>query len=366
MLRAVAAGGTLASTRATEAFTTSASSDVFDEALELLKGRGPEYGGGLANHGPMAAEALVALGRTDAVVPWVSAYRRRLDVLPAAWKPLTEADWRAALGDPRHAGDWARFFEAQLAEKPWPEVVDTWVARLAPGLVAAATHGTIRTGHAVRALAARDTPTRRQELAAGLGYWATHFQTLPSAAGGVTANLTAREALPRVPVVPPDQQGHGFITDRLRPLANLPAFASIIDLLDTSGDPSRVLSDITRAFAGVYLTNAGTATIAFVHTVTGPSSLRLMLPYLSPATAHSALRYAWQAAAGMYAAHARPDGPAPADLPNVLDVEGLTAEAVDAGDEHAIKFTEACLREHKVAPAPEFLAAARDACPRLG
>jgi hypothetical protein len=46
-------------------------------------------------------------------------------------------------------------------------------------------------------------------------------------------------------------------------------------------------------------------------------------------------------------------------------VGGLIAEAVDTGDEHAIKFTEACLREHRVAPAPEFLAAARDACPRL-
>ena len=27
-----------------------------DEALELLEGSGPEYTGGLSNHGPMAAE----------------------------------------------------------------------------------------------------------------------------------------------------------------------------------------------------------------------------------------------------------------------------------------------------------------------
>ena len=37
---------------------------TFDEALECLRGAGSEVAGGVApNHGPMAAEALVALGR---------------------------------------------------------------------------------------------------------------------------------------------------------------------------------------------------------------------------------------------------------------------------------------------------------------
>ncbi|WP_455287494.1 hypothetical protein [Cupriavidus necator] len=36
---------------------------TFDEALERLRGTGSEIaGGGAPNHGPMAAEALVALG----------------------------------------------------------------------------------------------------------------------------------------------------------------------------------------------------------------------------------------------------------------------------------------------------------------
>ena len=47
-----------------------------DEALELLEGTGPEYSGGLANHGPMAAEALIALSRPEAVVPWVKSIAR--------------------------------------------------------------------------------------------------------------------------------------------------------------------------------------------------------------------------------------------------------------------------------------------------
>jgi hypothetical protein len=46
-------------------------SHVFDEALERLRGTGTEVGGrGAPNHGPMAAEALTALGRDDDVVGW--------------------------------------------------------------------------------------------------------------------------------------------------------------------------------------------------------------------------------------------------------------------------------------------------------
>ncbi|MCI0614926.1 hypothetical protein L0244_18190, partial [bacterium] len=42
---------------------SSNSEDVMDEALEMLAATGPEYQGGLANHGPMASEALIAMGR---------------------------------------------------------------------------------------------------------------------------------------------------------------------------------------------------------------------------------------------------------------------------------------------------------------
>ena len=44
-------------------------------------------------------------------------------------------------------------------------------------------------------------------------------------------------------------------------------------------------------------------------------------------------------------------------------VEDLIDSAVATGDEHAIKFTEACLREHALNPKPVYLAAARDEPP---
>jgi hypothetical protein len=43
----------------------------------------------------------------------------------------------------------------------------------------------------------------------------------------------------------------------------------------------------------------------------------------------------------------------------------LVDMAVAHGDEHAIKFTEACLRPHTMNPSPAYLAAARNALDML-
>src|SRR5215471_20695192 len=94
-----------------------------DEALERLQGTSTEVsGGGDPNHGPMAAEALVALGRDDVVVNWADRYRRKLDVMPAATLPIAVNTWREALGQIGQIGDWSVFFRAQLVDAPWRTV----------------------------------------------------------------------------------------------------------------------------------------------------------------------------------------------------------------------------------------------------
>ena len=59
--------------------------------------------------------------------------------------------------------------------------------RLSPALIAAATHGLIRTSHAVRSLGVSDTPQRLHELAEGLGFWAARYHLLPGTPTGGTA-----------------------------------------------------------------------------------------------------------------------------------------------------------------------------------
>jgi len=363
---AFAAAGALRPRVSEPAATNTRSDDALEAALERLAPTGPEFAGGLANHGPMAAEALVKMDRPEAVEPWVEAYRRRLNPLPSPREPIRSAEWADALGKADRLGDWIAFFQRQLEEDPWAEVLAVWAERLAPGLVAAATHGIIRTGHAVRGLARKDTRVRRHELAEGLAYWAGRYERLPERA---THPGTRRpsEALAEVPLVPSERQVHrGFITDRLAPLSRFPPFEGVADLVDASGDLSAVLSDHAATFARVYLEQVADTgqVITFIHCVTGPSAVRLLLPHLPRPTQKALVRYAWQAAAGMYSAFARTAAPVPSRPP--LSPDELVDRAVRNGDEHAIKFTEACLREHALLPRPVFLEAARDATERLG
>src|SRR5215471_460502 len=84
---------------------------TFDEALECLRGTGSEVADGVApNHGPMAAEALVALGRDDVVVAWARRYRRKLDAMPSPSSPISSEGWPQALGATDRFADWVAFF----------------------------------------------------------------------------------------------------------------------------------------------------------------------------------------------------------------------------------------------------------------
>ena len=342
---------------------------TIDDALELLAESGPEFAYGamrLSNHGPMAAEALIALGREGAVVPWVERYKRRLEDRPEARHPIAPDEWRGALGDIARAGDWTVFFQRELAGAPWRDALDLWARRLAPGLIASATHGVIRTAHAARSLGAGETPLRLRELAEGLAYWAATYMLLPGAPSAASRGLRPAQALRAVETLPADQQrSFGTITSHLRALDTLPSFAGAIDLVNVGADPSLFLSDLTETFAEVYLANAPNGNvIGLIHAVTGPSAVRLLAPHVSADTTALALRYAWQAAAALYATMAQQPAPASIEVPGEDD-QGLIDRAVSTHDEHAIKFTEACLREHALRPQPAYLAAARDASERL-
>ena len=293
------------------------SAGPLDEVLDRFAATGPEFGPGLSNHGPMAAEALVALGRADAVAPWA-------------------------------------------------EVLETWVPRLAPGIMAGATHGILRTAHAVRSLERGVTGQRLAELGEGLGYWAARYQLLPGAARPQTlARLRVPEAVARVPLLPDEKRSRGLIFDAVKAIEP-DGFAPVIDLVDVDGDPGAFVSEITRTFVRHYLANAPAASISFIHTVTAPSALRILSPHLSPDTRRSVMRYAWQACASIYAAYGTtPRPPEPAAAAPQFDAADLIDQAVAARDEHAIKFTEACLREYAITPDGAFIAAARDAVVRL-
>lgn len=336
--------------------------DALESALERM-----DKSALSGNHGPMAAEALVTLGRAEQVAAWVDVYTRRFTGgYPAPYQAVTRANWRESLGDGRREADWVEFFQRELKEAAWSEVVRQWLVRLSPGLAAAAAHGLLRTAHAVRSLTVKETDLRRRELAVGLGYWAAHYQPLPESSGGKPGKLTPAEALRRVPHLPDEKRIRGNIVNGLRSLNQLPEFAPVADLIALPANPVSFLSELTETFAGVYVRHVHSRNaIALVHAVTGTTALRSLLPYLSASATPIALRYAWQLAAGVYSVYG---GQALNSAPAAIETKPneLIDRAVATQDEHAIKFTEACLREHALNPKPIYLLAARDAVGRFG
>src|SRR5256714_14943206 len=95
-----------------------------DDALEILTPYGIALKNGNSNHAPMVAEALCAMGRPQAVMPWIAQYRERLLPRPPARDPIRAETWRGALGQRERFADWAEFFGEELRQAPWPEVLD--------------------------------------------------------------------------------------------------------------------------------------------------------------------------------------------------------------------------------------------------
>src|SRR5262245_44996033 len=130
------------------------------------------------DHATMGPEALVGLGVGGKVEKWISRHRVR------PYKPPTTGNfrpsaWQTILGRTDAHGDWLNYFEKELENQPFQDVLARWVPRFAHEVGAFLFHGLIRTAHAVRALDHKDTPARRGEFARGLALWAIGIKTDP-------------------------------------------------------------------------------------------------------------------------------------------------------------------------------------------
>ena len=353
--------------------------DTMDDALALLSKSGP----GRGNHAPMGAEALVTMGHGAKVVAWVEAYMRHKGMEPRpTGRVLVAAEQDRTLGDIDRVGDWNATFRHAIAEAPWSDVLRAWLPRLLPGLAGAATHGIIRTSHAVRSLGRVDNALRRNELADALAYWAAFYQPIVPLAGPGAGQDTqdggrqprrVSQALSDVPIVARANRVRGM-TGSLRARANDPAFTAIAySAHPAPGHEASFLSDMSATFAGIYVAHGAHATIPFIHAVTGPAALRLLLPYMEPETQRDSLRYGWQTGAGLWSSFA--PGPVPVVDEGALPAPGVerwrTAldRAAEGGDVHAIKLAELCWRESRYGTsgrdAAVYLAAAEDVAARL-
>jgi hypothetical protein len=319
---------------------------VLNEAYERLHFAGPEWGENtLTNHGPMAVETLVRHGYDARVHRWLDHYLRRLDDMPSAGAAVTADNWREALGDGRRIGDWTAYFVREAADQPWRDLLATWWPRLVPGIVAGATHGAIRVGHAVHALLTGGTDDRPAvtELAHALAFWAARWRPVPAAADAA-GRLDAGSALSAVPRIP-DQNGP--VAARLGQLERLPGWTGALAGLRAPRTPDEVragLRDLITAGTLHYLDHGQASPVLLVHVATAPNAILRTLPALPPAMWESSLNAVWAAGAALVSAYA-PAGPAdrsarpaePRDAGDVFDA------AVRHRDEHVIKFSDTAL-----------------------
>jgi hypothetical protein len=340
--------------------------EALDDALTDFAATAPEYGSfGLANHGPMAAEALEQLGRSDAIPGWVARYRTRLDEAPSPARPLGEDEWPAALGRLDRFPEWLALFEREIADRPTAAVAGEWVPRLLPGSIGAATHGLIRTGHALRALGRSDTPPRRLEVAGALAFWAATYEELPGPPLLIGREGVA-QALADLPYLPEDAPRPMLISDRVAAVAGIAdEFEQAVASLGWAGGAVDLLDQLAAGGAAAYLRNAdGGGAIGLLHAVTSPLACELVLPWLAQEDRDAALGYVWQAAAALHVAYDI-DRAAPLPTGAAPSADELVERALASGDEHAIKLTEAALRSAERSGEPALLFAATDASARL-
>ncbi|MDQ2727931.1 MAG: questin oxidase family protein [Actinomycetota bacterium] len=277
---------------------------TLDDAFDRLGSSGFELPNGFVNHGPMACEALAALGCDDELDRWARRFAR-YGGTPVDPVVPRDFEWREALGDRGYLPEWIGFFQRAIEDDGWPSVVAAWVPRLLPGLAVALFHGAIRAAHAVRAIDESDTSPRRAELARALGYWASRFT-------------------PGAPVVRVD------VGEDLR-----------LAIIGAAADGARH-----------YLAHPG---IVELHGVTGAMAVELFAPHMPADAVASGLAQVLAEHNRLYRSTRPVDAPAPV---GVRQAE-LVRAAVTSQDPHQVKLVEACLRGAVATGNPAFAAAAQ-------
>lgn len=320
-------------------------SDSLDEAYDRLRNTGPEFEGWLSNHGPMAADALIRIGHEEVLGRWVDGYRARLDARPLERWRFEERDWEEYLGDPSRLGDWLALFERQIREEPWKELLARWWPRLIVGATASATHGLIRTGHAVRALLERDTEPRLFEFAQALGYWAARWQRVPQHAPlrGPLDYGVAMDRLPRQGLQAGTRTRFRHLRDDTRWSDSVASARMPENAVAVPGALSTITDEAVRRYLRWGHGNA----VMLVHSATAPRAAALVLPALPTELWLPTFDSVWAASAAIMSSYRAADAYDATDdeLGGLIAAE-VAASAAANRDEHVIKFVEVALEAH--------------------
>jgi hypothetical protein len=122
----------------------------------------------------------------------------------------------------------------------------------------------------------------------------------------------------------------------------------------------RALGELTAEYAGYFAATMPSFPVPLIHTITAPAAMRLLLAELPEQMHGISLHTMVGVNRRLFAAFGGRrcvTTPEPAQPGTEGDFVALAAQAVDIGDEHAIKICEAAGRENTLYPDPRYLAA---------
>lgn len=341
----------------------------YDRSLESMAAYGPILSNGLVNHAPMLIEALARLGKAENLGNDRQAHGFTLR--EQARKPVTIDNWPQALGDSTRYSDWRLFFRKRLQYYSWQAECRKWVVRLLPGAITAAFHGLLRVAHSVRALQLAETDARKNEFADALAMWAAYYREIPLSMLPLRNELSIAQALHAVPDVPEAYRpARGFIVAGIEQVVHTQGFAQAVASVSFQGNVRDQLDALVIASADLLLKHARSdyTAIVFTHAVTSSAALQTFQAVLPESTLRLLLLRVWQGICALKSAFATFDRPrlpeqysAKCDTDvfvETFDVSPLVRAAINHGDDHVIKLTEACVSSWQRSKKPCLLAAA--------
>lgn len=302
------------------------------------------YGGGLANHLPMALIALDRMGAgPQRLREFTGNYTARLQPVTTQSAWITAENWRQSLGVASDYPALLGFFESEVARLGWQETLTIYLPVLAPGIGAAAFHALIRTAFGVIA----EIPA---EVAAGLAYWASDYLKLPLIAAENPAFATSEpgdllDRMRRDSRFDYEVEEDSLIDDAMLKACDHPEFGEIVVALVIDADTPRRLAESAAAL------HAAADDFTSLHAITGMHALRVILPYAPEPI--ELVRAGWAAYAAAYLSIGKPAFASAAQLSDlrvtkVPDWPAILTAAAASDDEHVIKLSYACLEEGRL------------------
>jgi hypothetical protein len=304
-----------------------------NDALDTFLDTDASYGGGLSNHGPMAAEALVHLGVPQWIGPFVDRYRPRLDGPGTESTPAPE-QWR----------DWLRQRLSSLVAAPESQ----------------AGHGLLRVAHAVGGLERAEidgspVSVSLRELGAAVSYWEMGGAIFDGP-DDLVGPFGVVEWLDNLGRLDPARRSDGVLTVTLADAARMSGFTGRVTSLAPSSDPTAMLDVLGAAAAERFRQNVGSSAFAILHGTTVSAMATVLLPHLDDAGKRQLVAgvagFVAAAVVGFDDQLETPDQDPPPDPPRLAELSAATME------DHTIKFADACISIAKRSGDRQPLAAA--------